>query len=110
MLKGVELALRKDWRRVIREGDSLNVIKAFKGVVEAVSWEAESYVSAARQLTQYFDCIVFDWIRRAVNIFAHYARRLGHLESFCFSNSSNVLVSSVDSGSSTEWRLIFMYA
>ncbi|PON79827.1 LOW QUALITY PROTEIN: hypothetical protein PanWU01x14_010590 [Parasponia andersonii] len=38
----LELALRKEWRRVILEGDSLNVIMALKSAVEAVSWEANS--------------------------------------------------------------------
>ncbi|PON97255.1 Ribonuclease H-like domain containing protein [Trema orientale] len=109
MLKGVELALRKGWSWVILEGDSLNVITSLKGAVDAVSWEAESYVSAARKLSHHFDFIVFDWIPRNVNIFAHYVSRLGLLESFCSSNSSGASISSVGSGSSTEWRLVFLY-
>ncbi|PON84673.1 hypothetical protein TorRG33x02_195000, partial [Trema orientale] len=42
MLKRVELAIKKGWSRVILEGDSLNIITALKGAVDAVSWEAES--------------------------------------------------------------------
>ncbi|PON65327.1 Ribonuclease H-like domain containing protein [Trema orientale] len=109
MLKGMDLTVKKGWKFVILEGDCLNVIKALNGDLEAISWEAESYVRAARQLISKCDSVVFYWIPRGINEMAHYVCRFGLLNSFCNYESTDTSPSSVVSTSSIEWRRVFLY-
>ncbi|PON36442.1 hypothetical protein TorRG33x02_349300 [Trema orientale] len=75
MLKGVELGVSRKWPRVIFEGNCQNVIKAFEGQTNILSWDAQVYVDAAGLLMPKFHFPSFVWIPRITNGAAHHACR-----------------------------------
>jgi ribonuclease HI len=67
----VQLAIQKDFKHVIIEGDSKICINALNGNLNSVNWSISSIVCNIFDLCKYFSSCFFFWTRREANGVAH---------------------------------------
>lgn len=63
-------------KNVYFEGDFLTVFEALNGVLKAISWEGEAYISVARKLFYNFNLVSIEWIPRSIKQVANHVCRL----------------------------------
>ncbi len=88
----VQLAIEKDFKHVIIEGDSKICIDALNGNLNSVNWSISSIVCNISELCKYFSSYSFFWTRREANGVAHsLAKAASSLDLLSFSATIVIL-------------------
>ena len=96
----IKKATDKGFKRIILEGDALNVIEPFKNKVVVSHWRIKAVLEEILFLVKYFDNVSFSFIYRDGNVTAHllaqWAALLNWSGSVPISNLSLMLVKALD--------------